>query len=535
MSLPRTVTEILDHHVTLQIECIDRMYLNVYIPSLQTPGGIAWFLRHHKGYRYASSAMLSPMTKTFVSKIERFIEDEALDLVPFKSGERKDDVTQKYLKDFPLDEGVLFVGKAQEKARVSRTTKRRYAKNGASYPWLFDSTAMVKHFYFYCVDKDFGPFFLKFCSYFPFNAKLCINGHEYVKHQLDRKGIAFEALDNGIRWCSNPTGLQRLCDGLSPAKINALLRKWLGKLPHPFAPSDRRAGYRYDLSILQAEFATTHVFDRPLSGRVLFEQIIRENLDIGRPDHVQLVFNRRVTKRTPGRFRTRVITEGVSPSLHIDYKKTRIKQYYKEGRALRTETTINNTYDFAIGKRLHNLPELRRIGFQANRRLLDVERISHDPVIGEEVFQKMQRPVVVGTQRASSLRFGDLRVQALLNAVLLFFFLPKGFSNKDLREQLAPLLGKNPSDMTQGKMTYDLRRLRLHGIIERIPKSHRYRLTKQGLRVAMFCTRVYGRILRPGISTIAPRAPNTNNKHRKLFEAIDSEIQSMCENERLAS
>ena len=126
----------------------------------------------------------------------------------------------------------------------------------------------------------------------------------------------------------------------------------MARLPHPFTPEDRAAGYRYDISILQAEFALTQVLDRPLSGRILFEDIIRENLDLGRPDQVQLIFDRRVTKRTPGRFRTRIITQGVVPSLYVDYKSSRIKQYHKEGRALRTETTINNTRDFAIGKRL---------------------------------------------------------------------------------------------------------------------------------------------------------------------------------------
>jgi hypothetical protein len=135
--------------------------------------------------------------------------------------------------------------------------------------------------------------------------------------------------------------------------------------------------------------------DRPLCGRVFFEEVIRENLDIGRPDHVQLIFGRQTTKRTPGRFRTRVITEGVIPSLHIDYKHSRIKQYFKEGRALRTETTINDARDFGIGKRLKNLPALRRLGFQANRRLLDVEKISQDCAVGEEAFRQVNAPIEV--------------------------------------------------------------------------------------------------------------------------------------------
>jgi hypothetical protein len=163
---------------------------------------------------------------------------------------------------------------------------------------------MVNHYYFYGIDEDFGPFFLKFCTYFPYNAMLCINGHEYVKRQLAKERIAFEALDNGIPKCANPRRLQQLCDGLPAAKIDTLLRKWLARLPHPFTPKDRGAGYRYDVSILQAEFSLTQVLDVPRTGRILFEEVIRENLDIGRPDHVQLIFSRRISKRTLGRFRT---------------------------------------------------------------------------------------------------------------------------------------------------------------------------------------------------------------------------------------
>jgi hypothetical protein len=291
---------------------------------------------------------------------------------------------------------------------------------------------MVNHYYFYCVDEDFGPFFLKICSYFPYNAKLCINGHEYLKRQLAKRGVPFEALDNGIKSCADPKLLQRLSDGLTAEKIDRLLRKWLRRLPHPFPSRDRASGYRYNLSILQAEFSLTQVLDQPVTGRIFFEEVIRENLDIGRPSQVSLIFDRKLNRRTPGRCRTRVITNGVVPSLHVDYKKSRIKQYHKEEDALRTETTINDTRDFGIGRRIENLAELRKIGFAANRRLLDVQRISHDCFIGEAAFQDLQKPVSVGEQRAAALRFADPRVQALLQVLLLFLLVQGTFTHKDL-------------------------------------------------------------------------------------------------------
>jgi len=535
MTLPQTVADVLRHHVTLESESIDRMYLNVYIPTLQTVGGVVWYLRGHRKQRFASTATVAPMSEAFVKEVARFARRHRLEVVRFQRGQRKDEITQRYLGRFRGREGVLYIGRAQEKARVVRTERRLSERTGMTYPWIVESTAMVTHFYFYCMDEDFGPFFLKFCSYFPYNAKLCINGNEYAKCQLRKRGIRFEALDNGIRWCEDPEALQRICNGLTGAKIDRLLRKWLSKLPHPFAASDRRAGYRYQLSILQAEFSLTQVLDRPVTGRIFFEEVIRENLDLGRPGQVQLIFARRTTRRTPGRFRTRVLTEGVVPSLHVDYKHSRIKQYHKEGQALRTETIINDTRDFAIGRLLKNLPELRKVGFEANRRLLDVQRISHDCALGEDALQGLQRPAEVQGQRASALRFADPRVQALLHALVLFVFLARGFSNKDLREHLAPLLGLRPSEIRPGRMTYDLRRLRLHGLVERLEGTYRYRLTDRGLRTALFYTRVYARILRPGLTLISPHASGEPAQLHRSFKAVENAINRWCDQTRIAA
>jgi hypothetical protein len=539
MTVARSVADVLDEHVTLEVECIDRMYLNVYQPRLQHVNGVVWFFRGHRQATFASSALMDPITKDFVGAIHRFCRDAGVPLVDFAKGQRKDDLAHAYLAEFQAaagSEGVLFVGRAQEKTPLFRTEKRRNPVTGASYPWIVRSTGVVNHFYFYAVDADFGPFFLKFCSYFPYNAKLCLNGNEWAKRQATKAGIGFTALDNGFASCEDPGQLQKICNRLSPAKIDALLRKWLARLPHPFTNADRAAGYRYDISVLQAEFSLTQMLDRPLSGRVLFEEVIRENLDLGRPDKVGLVFARQIRQRgkhpTPGRWRTRVLTQGVTPSLHVDYKHNKIKQYHKEGRALRTETTINDSRDFNIGKRLCNLPALAQVGFSANRRLLDIERLTTDPTIGEQAFRAVADAIVVGSQRASALPFDSARTQALLTALVVFRLLPHGFRNSDLRTHLASLLGLDPSLMTQGRMSYDLRRLRLHGLIERIPGTHRYTVTDRGLRIAIFLTRVHTRLVRPGLADALDNF-NTDTALRRQFDRLDATIDAEAQRHRL--
>ncbi len=227
-----------------------------------------------------------------------------------------------------------------------------------------------------------------------------------------------------------------------------------------------------------------------------------------------------------------MITEGVTPSLHVDYKHTRIKQYHKQGRALRTETTINNTRDFSIGKRLTNLPALREIGFSANRRLLHVQRLSHDPITGADALHAITDPVTTATgTRVPGLRLADRRSHALLSALLVFRCQPNGFANKDLRALTAELRGLDPGAVTAGQITYDLRRLKHRGLITRIPGTHRYRVTDHGLDTAKFLTTVHDRLLPIGLAELAApehapgRLQSAATAYRKVIDTLTATTQ----------
>jgi hypothetical protein len=533
MTLPRTVAEVLADHVDFEVECIDRMYLNVYVPSLQYAAGIVGYVHQRLGLPIASTAVLAPITDRFVDAIHRFARSQQIPWVDFVKGQRKDEVMAEQLARFEAaghSHGVVFIGRAQEKTPLFRTEKRR-AADGHSYPWIVKSTGVVNQFYFYCLDADFGPFFVKFCSYFPYNAKLCLNGHHWAQRQASKAGIGFTAMDNAFAAVEDPAALQAICDRLGVEQIEALLRRWLNILPDPFGPADRLAGYRYELSILQAEFSLTQMLDRPVAGRVFFEHVIRDNLDVGRPDQIGLIFDRKIQLRgrraTPGRFRTRVITAGVIPSLHVDYKSATIKQYHKHGRALRTETTINDSHDFKIGKRLTNLPALREVGFTANRRLLGVQRLDHDPITGATALTTLTDPVTTATgTRVPGFRLGQPRSHALLAALLTFRLQIDGFTNTDLRILTAQLRGLDPQAVTAGQITYDLRRLRMHRLITREPHTHRYRVTDIGLHTAMLITRIHDRLLPTGLAHIA--GPDSPGPLRRAYLTYQQQIDRLA-------
>ena len=252
------------------------------------------------------------------------------------------------------------------------------------------------------------------------------------------------------------------------------------------------------------------------------------------------MFDRQIRRgrkaRTPGSFRTQVITSGVDPYLYLYYKKTQVKQYLKEGAALRTETTINSPGDFGIGKSLTYLPALQRVGYTANRRLLDAERLSYDPATGLAALTALTQPIVseAGT-RIPGLRYTDPRVQALLAVCCALAVLPAGFTNRNLRQRLAPLLGITPEAMTSGQTSYDLRRLRAHGFISRIEGTRHYRITPTGLAHALFLTHLTKRFLIPGMSQVTDPQPLPGNRLRTASRAYQAAIDDLAHRAHLAA
>jgi hypothetical protein len=523
------VETLLRDHVRLQVDCIDRLYLNGYVPNLQRPQNLWWFFVQHRGCPVPSPVLLKKWVDTFVESIRAFASRQRVPIMQFDKKARKEDVVRKRLSRVKATEGVVLIGVAQERVngfRVYQKGKRRgrRRRNGKPPCFAFYRGAIdVNQYYFYILDQDFGLCFIKFSSYPPFNVRVWINGHEWAKRQLARRGIWFEGLDNGFARCDQPAVLQRVCDSLTADHIERFFRKWLSRLPHPFTAADRRADFHYRLSIMQMEVSLTQVFDRPLHGRQFFEEVIRDNLDIGRPDRVQLLFERRVSRQTPGVFRTRVLTDGVQPSLRFDYKHTKVKQYFKLGRALRTETTFNDAYDFDIGRSLGNLPRLRTLGRNLNHRVLSLERVAQHCAIASQTVERVVLPTVTDDgQRIPALRWGEPRTMALLAGICAFSFAPEGFTNHHLRERVCDLHDPGPRGYTRGRMTYDLRRLRRKGIILRIPGKNRYQLTQLGRRVAIFMTKSYGRLVRPVLDRLDPAFPDlADDRLRHSWQACE--------------
>jgi len=530
------INEVLEGHVALEVECVDRLYLNGYVPRLQVGGQVVQFLTGHLGQPVPSPALFAQIGNRFRREVKAFAAAQGIPILRLKKpdrtrwDDRKLDHVRPYLERAERERrfGVVAIVAAQEIQWVFGARNRAQKPGAVSFTFEKEERR-VGVYYFYLYDREFGPGFIKICTHFPYPAKVWLNGHEWAKRQAARSGIAFAALSNGFAACNQPARLQALCDRFRAADVQAFFDRWTAVIPTPFTAADRAAGYWWELSMRQVEVSRTLVLDEPRRARGFFEALVADNIGIGRPEQVAAVFARRVQKNTPGIFRTRVFSAGSEVRLEFRYKHSRVKQYLKDGRALRIEAVINKPWDIGVLARLEHLPELVAKARQINQRLLMIERAGQDCAIGSALFERIHQPYNQEGQRTGALRFGDSRVTALAGALCTTLHAVTGFSNKSLRGHVAGLLGH---EYTASQMSYDLRRLRLHGLIQRLPHSNRYLLTAEGIRVAVFYSKLQNRLLRPLLAANQPPAPL---EIRRALATLERGVADYLSSARLAT
>ena len=518
-----TAADMVAGHVRLDISCLDRVYLNGYVAKLQTPGGVVYFFHDHRGKPIVSPALFEPIGEKFRRDTRDWAQASGIPLIRFRAGERKADVMAPYLQAAAAagHSQVVALGCAQEFQLVWTARKRDTDPGGCPQFSFTKEQRRVSVFYVYIWDSAMGGGFIKICSYFPYPVKAWVNGHEWAKRQALAAGIGFTALSNGFASCGDPAGLQAICDRFGPGTVQVWFERWMARIPLPLTGADRDAGYWWELSMRQVETSRTLVFDDDVHARAFFEALLCENMDLGRPENVELLFRRGQRLGRPaippaGGFRTAIDRYCHLVTLNVFYKNSRLKQYLKDGVALRIEAVINAPGDLGCNRMLGNLPELQAKARAINARLLHTETVGQGTVLVSPVIERITRPTLTGEGRkAPALRFGDLRVQALAGAIAAMLFTVTGITNKTLRGLMTGLL-HHPYSMNQA--SYDLSRLARNGLIERVPGRNRYTLTRDGLLFAHIYTKVYDHVLRP---LMAPDRPNAPPELASALDTLD--------------
>jgi hypothetical protein len=460
------INDVLDGHVALEVGCIDRVYLNAYVPNLQVGGQVVSFFTGHRGDPIPSPALMERNGNRFRRDVKAFAAANDVPVLQLKKpdrtrwDDRKLDHVRPHLERAERDGrfGVVAIVAAQEFQWVFSAKNRSPKPGVVSYDFVKEDRR-VGVYYFYVLDRDFGPGFIKVCTYFPYPAKVWLNGHEWAKRQCDHAGITYRALANGFAGCADPARLQAICDRLGPADIQGFFDRWTAVIPMPLTAADRAGGYWWELSMRQVEVSRTLVLDDPRRARAFFEALVADNIGVGRPQEVAMVFARPLRRPTKHPYRTRVFGPGTEVKIDFRYKHSRVKQYLKEGRALRIETVINKPSDIDVLARIHHLPELVAKARGVNDRLLTVERAGQGCAIGSALFERIHQPYIREGQRTGALRFGDPRAMALTGALCVFVHAVAGFTNKSLRGLVAGLYGRGlgltsprriAREMTQG-------------------------------------------------------------------------------------
>jgi hypothetical protein len=519
-----TAADMVAGHVTLDISCLDRLYLNGYVNKLQTPGGVVYFFHDHRGKPIVSPALFEPIGEKFRREVRAWAQANGIPVIAFRAGERKAEVMAPYL-DAAASAGrsqIVAVGCAQE-FQLVWTARKRATDPGACPQFSFTKEQRrVSVFYVYIFDEQMGPGFIKICTYFPYPVKVWVNGHEWAKRQAAAAGIGFTALSNGFASCEDPAALQAICDRFGPGTVQVWFERWMARIPLPLEDADRDGGYWWELSMRQIETSRTLVFDQDCHARAFFEALLCENMDLGRPENVELLFRRGQRLGRPaappigGGFRTAIDRYCQMVTVNVFYKNSRVKQYLKDGVALRIETVINSPDDLGCRRMLPNLPELQAKARAINDRLLHTETAGQGTVLVSPVIERITRPTLTGEGRkAPALRFGDLRVQALAGATAAMLFTVTGITNRSLRALMTGLLHR-PYSMNQA--SYDLSRLARNGLIARVPGRNRYTLTRDGLLFAHIYTKVYDHVLRP---LMAPGRPNAPPELAAALDTLD--------------
>ena len=528
-SNPVTVNDVLAGHVKLDLECLDRIYLNGYVANLQVPGQVILFMRH-RGFPVPSPAVMGQNGDAFRRAVDTYVHANSVPVVRLKAADRNIDLMRPHLERAAATgrSQVAAIGVAQEFQKVF-VARQRATDPGKVPQFSFDKVdRRVSVYYFYLWDDEFGPGFIKVCTYFPYPIKVWVNGHEWAKRQADKAGIGYTALSNGFATCTDAAGLQAICDRLSAGTIQVFFQRWMARLPLPLTAADRDGGYWWELSMRQIEVSRTIVFTQPRYARAFTDALVVDNLDLGRPDTLEIIFDRQIRTNTESDFKTKVVTRGVEVTLNAFYKHSRIKQYLKQGRALRIETVINAPNDLGCQRRLHNLDQLQTRARACNRRLLDAERVGQGCVLASPAFERIAHPTVTAEgRRAPAMRFGDPRVQALAGALCHSLCAVTGITNRSLR---ALMTGLHDHGYTPTQASYDLTRLRRNQIIVKRPGTNIYDLTPDGLRFAIFYTKVHNRVLRPLFAADQPQAPP---QLRDALATIDQQINDHLAHARL--
>lgn len=527
--------ELFGRFVSFTYAIWDRIVLRGYYERLQRPENIVYFFHEVCDIGCITPAVLARRTEHYRKWVEGYARRRGIELVIAPKGVRKDEFVAQYYKRFRGGEGVVVILKSMEQGPTFISFEPRFAPPSGSDYRLIKRAPQKRflHYYFYILDPVMGPMSLRVGTYLPFTLGCIMNGHSYLAQALQREGVRFAKDGNAIIRCTEPDALIRLAAALDEQMIRARANYWAWRLAPSFTARERRrCKLQYEWSVAQIELAKDVIFKRRAPLRELFRRATEIGVGIGGATQTRNIFGRRIDRRYKGKLETVLdCKDEGQPVLRGYYKTSFVKQYEKGDRLLRTEACLNDPYHLGVGRKLENLSTLKDRLAPATDRYLEQQSELLDSTVNTGMLAQLAQPIVNGNKRIPGIKLHDQRVMRLLDVILHSGGIMNDWTTRDVHARLLARYRIQERDYTINQLRYDLNKLRGHGLVQRVGKSYRYRLTDNGIRRGVVLVKAHDRLLGPLLAhAVVDRSKRSANpsKVEAALRTVNKSIDELC-------
>jgi hypothetical protein len=520
-----------EHHrdsIRFGYRCFDRILLNGLIQPFQQPERVVGFFDTYRQIYPVTRDVLRGVAEQFQTSVKQEADRWNAPILEAPKG-RRDEFVEPYFRGAEPDQVVVIL-KAREPARIMTAIGDRKTNR-----WhLQIADRWVVQYNFYVSDLRWGRMFVRMCPYLPFSARVCLNQHHWLANRMRDEHIDFQQCSNAFLRCGAPERLQELADTLSAEDLSSCGQKWLARFTPFFSERERaQAGCQHRLFFSQVEFCDNLIFHRRAALDQLGERLLDANRTIGQPNKITVIFGRKITKQYRGKLQTEIEDMHLpNPVIRSHYRNGFIKQYVRDHLILRTEAATNNVTDYGVNKAVEHLPALRDKLAAVDDSYLDIQQDILETFIDRGHLQRLAKPTLTPSgKRVPGLKLDNPRQLALMHALVRFAQIPAAntFSTAEIHPYVIAALGERGAQYTLAALRYDLSKLRAKGLVEKLPRSRRYRLPAQGYSVCLVFLKLFDRVYAPLTAGLLDPIPGDTALPRPKRSSLDRLYQRVSD------
>jgi len=513
--------------------CFDRIVINGYLSFLTRENNVVYFFREVCQKPKITKEVLAERTRQYQAWVAHYARNHQVPLLWPDKGVRKEDLVRSRQQRMVREKrfGLYYILQSMEQGWTFRAVPPKYATSDPNFQFVRKHKSRYTHYYFYILDEVAGPMVLRVGSFLPFQLTAYLNGHNFMERQLRRQKIPFTKEDNRFVSVGDPAALQKAADQLTGKLMQDRIDYWALIVAPKFSARERAAcaGLHRVYAGMQIEYCRNFIFKRHWPIRSIFQRSCELGLYLLTADRIAVLFGQqRRLKTISGKWQN--VLERIDHGQHVFrtyYKNSFLKQYEKAATFLRQEIVCNNLKDFGLKKTLPHWEPVRERFQQITDRFAQTQA-QHLNVHGQfDVLARLAKPVFQGKTKVAGIKLENTRLMRLLELLLQgaggHF---RKWTTAQLHAAILDAYNVKPKDYTLSQLRYDVRKLRLHGLIERVPKSYAYRFSPKGTKLSILLVQLRKRIYGPlGFGLFRTR-PNPDFMPDSRFEKAYLKVEN---------